>query len=470
MGRERSATETSAFGVGRREAHDSSAFYARFTPPLISDDDTIGPPPEVDGPILGDARKMDELPDASVALVVTSPPYFVGKEYESELLAADRGALAELPSSYREYLDLLHDVFAECVRVLEPGGRIAVNVANLGRKPYRSLSADVSNILGELGLLLRGEIIWQKSKSSNGSCAWGSYRSPANPVLRDITERVIVASKGRFDRAIPAKKRKAQGLPHEATITTDEFLASTLDVWEMDPESARRVNHPAPFPIELPRRLIDLYTYADDLVLDPFMGAGTTLLAAQQAGRRSIGYDTDPAYVELSVDRLQAEPSVASDLVEDAVSLGKKAVDIAGQALTEAGFRITEINPKIKGTGVSFTFSALSNADSIPWLIEVVGGFTTAKPGMLNSDVVWKAISKSHVLAASKARRKVPRRTRLLFLTPQKPRRGSETHKALKAVGSAAVFDVVELLDLDEAYKLAQYGENRLVGPLPGFW
>ena len=181
MGRERSATETSAFGVGKREGHDSSAFYARFTPPDVSKDDTIGERPSVLGPVHGDSRNMESLPDASVALVVTSPPYFVGKEYETELFAADRDAIGELPASYREYLDLLHDVFAECVRVLEPGGRIAVNVANLGRKPYRSLSADVSNILSELGLLLRGEVIWQKSRSSNGSCAWGSYRSPANP-------------------------------------------------------------------------------------------------------------------------------------------------------------------------------------------------------------------------------------------------------------------------------------------------
>ncbi len=472
MARERSATETSAFGVGKREAHDSSAFYARFTPPDISNDQTIGPAPEVEGPLLGDARKMAELPDNSVALVVTSPPYFVGKEYESELYAGDRNALGELPASYREYLDLLHDVFAECVRTLEPGGRIAVNVANLGRKPYRSLSADVSNILAELGLLLRGEIIWQKSRSSNGSCAWGSFRSPANPVLRDVTERVIVASKGRFDRALPAAKREAQGLPHQPTITTDEFLTSTLDVWEMDPESARRVNHPAPFPVELPRRLIDLYTYSGDLVLDPFMGAGTTLVAAQQAGRRSVGYDTDPAYVDLTQARLQSSESQreVDSPSSQAVALGKKAVDIAGQALGEAGFKIVDLNPKLKGTGVSFTFSALSSADQIPWFVEVVGGFTTSKPGMLNSDAVWKVLAKSHVLAASKSRRKIGRRTRLLLLTPHMPRKGSETYKALKAVGSSSVFDVVELLDLDDAHKLAQYGSNRLVGPLPGFW
>src|SRR5258706_16298711 len=138
---------------------------------------------------------METIRDGSVALVVTSPPYFAGKQYEEEL---EREGV---PSSYLEYLELLTDVFAESVRKLEPGGRIAVNVANLGRKPYRSLSADVIRILEhDLGLLLRGELIWRKAQGSSGNCAWGSFHSASNPVLRDLTERVIVASKCRFDR------------------------------------------------------------------------------------------------------------------------------------------------------------------------------------------------------------------------------------------------------------------------------
>ena len=154
---------------------------------------------------------MDAVADGSVALVVTSPPYFAGKQYEEEL---EREGV---PSSYLEYLELLTDVFAECVRKLEPGGRIAVNVANLGRKPYRSLSADVIRILEhDLGLLLRGELIWQKADGANGSCAWGSFRSAANPVLRDITERVIVASKGRFDRAPAPSSAPPKGCPTRA--------------------------------------------------------------------------------------------------------------------------------------------------------------------------------------------------------------------------------------------------------------
>ncbi len=180
----REPTSTSSFGVGRRQSHDASKFYARFQPPAISDDEEITVAPHLDETcILGDSRSMTEIPDGSVALVVTSPPYFAGKEYEENL--GEDG----VPASYLEYLELLHDVFAESVRKLEPGGRIAVNVANLGRKPYRSLASDVIHILQDrLQLLLRGEVIWKKAEGASGSVAWGSYRKATNPVLRDITE------------------------------------------------------------------------------------------------------------------------------------------------------------------------------------------------------------------------------------------------------------------------------------------
>jgi site-specific DNA-methyltransferase (adenine-specific) len=205
---------------------------------------------------------------------------------------------------------MLTEVFAVALRKLEPGGRVAINVANLGRKPYRSLSSDVIAILqDELGMLMRGEIIWQKARGAGGSCAWGSYRSPQNPVLRDITERVILASKGRFDRAVKRSERQQRGLPHEPTIETDDFLESTLDVWEIPSERATSVGHPAPFPIALPRRLIELYTYRDDLVLDPFMGSGSTALAAKETGRHYVGFDTEPEYVELARQRIAASES-----------------------------------------------------------------------------------------------------------------------------------------------------------------
>jgi site-specific DNA-methyltransferase (adenine-specific) len=297
----RRPTSTSNFGAGRRESHDATAFYERFTAPTISDDDHVVSYSDTDRIVVGDARSMSDVPEACVALVVTSPPYFAGKAYEEEM------GQGHIPGDYVAYLEMLRDVLEECVRVLEPGGRLAVNVANLGRKPYRSLAADVTAILqDDLGLLLRGEIVWVKGKGATGSTAWGSFQSAANPVLRDLSERVVVASKGRFDRAVGRPERARRGLPHENTISKEEFMASTLDVWHIAPESAKRVGHPAPFPVELPARCIRLFTYVDDVVLDPFMGSGTTAVAAVLNGRRFLGVETDPSYVALAEQRIAA--------------------------------------------------------------------------------------------------------------------------------------------------------------------
>lgn len=301
MARRRLATATSEFGSGKRESHDSTSFYARFAPPLVSRDERVEKPVAVDRLYCADARTMtpDQVADRSVALLVTSPPYFTGKEYETDMAAG------HVPGTYIEYLKMLHDVLAVSLTKLEPGGRMAVNVANLGRKPYRSLSADlISMMQDDLGMLLRGEVIWQKAKGAAGSCAWGSYRSPQNPVLRDVTERIVIASKGRFDRAVKRKVRERDGLPHEATIDTDEFLEATIDVWEMPSASATRIGHPAPFPVELPRRLIELYTFRGDLVLDPFIGSGSTAVAAAETGRHYVGFDTEQDYLDLADERL----------------------------------------------------------------------------------------------------------------------------------------------------------------------
>ncbi len=306
----RTGTSTSGFGTGYREGHDSSGFYARFRPPEVSSDATVHPCCCPNTLFVGDARDMRDVNDNSIALVVTSPPYFAGKEYEQAL------GSGHVPGSYVDYLKMLEDVFRECCRVLEPGGRIAVNVANLGRKPYRSLAADVTRILqDDLGLLLRGEVVWVKAEGAGGSCAWGSFASASNPVLRDISERIIVAAKGRFDRAVSRKKRRALGLPHENTISKEAFMELTLDIWRFRPESATRVGHPAPFPVELPRRLIELYTYRGDTVLDPFMGSGSSALAALLTGRSFVGFEADPTYVQASKRRLDHE----AELLEGAL-------------------------------------------------------------------------------------------------------------------------------------------------------
>ncbi len=297
--RAREGTATSEFGVSRRENHDASSFYERFPAPMLLDDETVVPCPVRDTILNGDARDLSAIPDNSIALVVTSPPYFAGKAYETEM---GEGAV---PASYVEYLDMLREVFAECWRVLEPGGRIAVNVANLGRKPFRSLANDVTTILqNDLGFLLRGEIVWIKAEGASGSCAWGSYASAANPVLRDLTERIVVASKGRFDRALKRATREKRGLPFENSIDPDDFRNWTLDTWKIQPESATRVGHPAPFPVELPRRFIELYTYIGDTVLDPFMGAGQTAIAAVRTGRHFVGTEIDADYVSLAERRI----------------------------------------------------------------------------------------------------------------------------------------------------------------------
>jgi site-specific DNA-methyltransferase (adenine-specific) len=452
----RRSTATSNFGAGRRESHDASAFYDRFRPPDLSDDDAVPAPRPVGEPfVLGDARRMDAVPDGSVALVVTSPPYFAGKQYEQEL---ERDGV---PSSYLEYLQMLTEVFAECVRKLEPGGRIAVNVANLGRKPYRSLSSDVIRILEhDLGLLLRGELIWQKAEGASGSCAWGSFRSAANPVLRDISERVIVASKGRFDRARSVKQRAADELPHESTLLTDDFLTLTLDIWSIPPESARRVGHPAPFPVELPEQLIRLYTFKGDLVLDPFMGSGSALVAAARLGRRYVGYDLDAGYVEIArrrvADAAAESPAHHGD--------GRAASTLAEEVLVRAGFEIQQRGRRIRKTGVTVDFVA-TDAAGDPWFFDVPGGFTSYRGGLLRSDTVWRSLGRASALEATRG--DVP----LVFLTTHLPKRPGEGDTALRAAGPDTVFDVIGLLSVDGVERLARYargGARR--SPLPGFW
>jgi len=455
-------TSTSAFGVGRREAHDSSPFYARFEAPEVSDDEEIaglaGLPQGAEACVVADARRMvlpggDRLPDASVALVVTSPPYFSGKEYEQAL------GFGVVPATYVEYLQMLRDVLAECKRVLEPGGRLAVNVANLGRKPYRSLAADVIRIMqDDLRLLLRGEVIWRKGEGASGSCAWGSYRSAANPVLRDLTERVIIASKGRFDRAVPTARRRAAGLPHESDLTADEFMEATLDVWSMPPESARRVGHPAPFPVELPQRLIGLYTYRDDLVVDPFMGSGSTLVAAIRAGRRFLGYDTDEAYVETARQRVADELGAPPVCVAARPCLAE-----AGALLDAAGFAVTGRAARQRGLGLSVDLVA-DDGDGRPWYFDVTGGFTTVRAGLWRTDVALRALGRATVLTA-RGRRPV------VLLSSHLPKPGSEADLVLRAAGPGVVFDVVGISEPEGRARLAAYAASAdPPAPRPGFW
>ena len=290
MALKRSGTKTSSFGTSGRINHDSTKFYnTRLY-------QSITPAPKikyVENPIdsrylnkifCKSSESMLELPDNSVHLMITSPPYNVAKEYDEDL-------------SLEEYLELLNKVWRETYRVLVPGGRACINVANLGRKPYIPLHSYIIQGMLEIGFLMRGEIIWNKASSASPSTAWGSWLSAANPVLRDIHEYILIFCKETFSR----KKGKKDN-----TIKKEQFLEWTKSVWTFPAVSAKKIGHPAPFPEELPYRLIQLYSFKNDVILDPFVGSGTTCLVALKSGRNYVGYDNNPDYVKLAENRIKA--------------------------------------------------------------------------------------------------------------------------------------------------------------------
>ena len=288
-------TSTSSFGTNGRFSHDSSDYYARALQPENRESLDKKPEPEqqipakfLDSFINHSSEQMTELPDRSVHLMVTSPPYNVGKEYDDDL-------------THDEYLALIGNVMQETFRVLVDGGRALVNVANLGRKPYIPLHAYIIQEAAKAGFHMRGEVIWNKSAGAGTSTAWGSWKSPSNPTLRDTHEYILIFQKPPFGRK-PINGR-------EPTISRDEFLEFTKSVWEFAPQSAKQVGHPAPFPEELPRRAIELYTFSDEVVLDPFMGTGSTALAAVKTDRKFVGYDVSSEYVELANERINAHRS-----------------------------------------------------------------------------------------------------------------------------------------------------------------
>jgi len=287
--RTRKGTKTSAFGSPGRINHDSSSFYTSKLYEGKKPDKKVRfienplPSERSDKIYCKSSEIMSEIPDCSTHLMVTSPPYNVKKEYDEDL-------------SLKEYRDLLRTVFKETYKKLVTGGRACVNVANLGRKPYIPLHSYIIEDMLDIGFFMRGEIMWNKDSSASASTAWGSWLSAGNPVLRDIHEYILVFSKDSFSRRRLNKRN---------TISKDEFLKWTKSVWTFPAVSARSIGHPAPFPVELPYRLIQLYTFEGDVVIDPFIGSGQTAIAAMKAKRHYIGYDTNKDYVVLARKRIR---------------------------------------------------------------------------------------------------------------------------------------------------------------------
>ena len=283
-------TKTSSFGTPGRINHDSSPFYSsnlyKDVPKekKVKYKETELPKEVLNQIFCKSSENMEELPDNSIHLMVTSPPYNVGKEYDENL-------------TLKEYREFLKRVWKEVYRVLVPGGRVCINIANLGRKPYIPLHCYIIEDMIEIGFLMRGEIIWNKASSASPSTAWGSWLSATNPTLRDIHEYILVFSKDTFTRENPKKRKN--------TITKEEFLEFTKSVWTFPAESAKKVGHPAPFPVELPYRCIQLYTFEGEVILDPFMGSGQTAIAALKAKRFYVGYEINKAYVELAKRRIK---------------------------------------------------------------------------------------------------------------------------------------------------------------------
>lgn len=298
-GLKKSGTKTSSFGTAGRRNHDSSDFYNSKL--YKGQNKPKKGVKYIENPI--DHRKldkiycktsecMDDIPDYSIHLMVTSPPYNVKKEYDEDL-------------SLEEYRALLKRVFRETYKKLVTGGRACINIANLGRKPYIPLHSYIIEDMMDIGFLMRGEIIWNKASSASPSTAWGSWLSAANPVLRDIHEYILVFSKDSFSRERNDK---------ENTIKKQEFLEWTKSVWTFSAVSAKSIGHPAPFPEELPHRLIKLYTFKDEIILDPFCGSGTTCIAALKNGRHYIGYEINQSYVDLANNRITEEAGQLSFL------------------------------------------------------------------------------------------------------------------------------------------------------------
>ena len=254
-----------------------------------------------------DSSDMSMIPDGSVNLIITSPPYWTLKDYDIE------GQIGKGSSSYDYYINELNKVWKECVRVLTPDGKICINImpflltgkaARFERRETRLVLGDIEKFMDSTGCMFQfGLYIWDKRKIARFS-SFGSYPYPPNIFSTYPYEWITVFSKKGKRKPVPKE------IKEKSKLTTEEWQKWAINsIWEMQPAKAKAEGHPAPFPKELPTRLIKLYSFWGDTVLDPFAGTGTTLLAAQELGRKSIGFELNPEYIKLINKKLNGYAS-----------------------------------------------------------------------------------------------------------------------------------------------------------------
>ncbi len=259
----------------------------------------------------GDSREMKEIRDESIHLIITSPPYFDLKNYNSSENHSGDNQLGS-PNSYEEYINNLNKVWEECLRVLVPDGKLCINImpvflsgkeTHFERRVTKTIINDLENFMNSTGkAYLHSLYVWDKRKSSRFS-SFGSYPYPPNIFSTFPFEWIIV-----FSKKGKRKDKVSKDIKEQSKITQKEWADWAINsFWEMSPAKASSIGHPAPFPEELPRRLIKLYSFKGDKVLDPFVGSGTTIKVAKTLGRIGLGYEINPEYVKLAKKRLEQD-------------------------------------------------------------------------------------------------------------------------------------------------------------------
>lgn len=283
----------------------------------------------------GDARRMIDIPDESVHLVCTSPPYAFLKEYTPGV----NGQLGDI-LDYDAFLDELDQVWSECHRILVPGGRIACVVGDVclsrrraGRHFVLPLSADIQVRARRVGLDNLTPIRWYKVanirlEASRSSVFLGKPNQPNGVVKNDLEHILLLRKPGGYRKPTDAAKERSR-------ISTDDYMKWFSPIWDDVTGQARR-GHPAPYPVEIPRRLIKMFSFVGDTVVDPMAGTGTTAVAAIETGRNSISYEIDPSYIEMMRDRLQRLNVVGQVAFGESVAAFDESVEPEIESVREA--------------------------------------------------------------------------------------------------------------------------------------